>query len=72
MMTIAGSAGDRSDGLPYADRGRDARRRTRFRTRAIALSTREEIMKTYARHLTARLFGRTRMGGLYLYWTFGK
>ncbi|WP_433729910.1 hypothetical protein ACQP2Y_18675 [Actinoplanes sp. CA-051413] len=29
-------------------------------------------MKTYARHLTARLFGRTRMGGLYLYWTFGK
>jgi len=29
-------------------------------------------MKTYARHLTARIFGRTRMGGLYLYWTFGK
>jgi hypothetical protein len=29
-------------------------------------------MKTYARHLTARLFGQTRMGGLYVYWNFAK
>jgi hypothetical protein len=30
------------------------------------------IMKMFARHLTARMFGRTRMGGLYVYWAFGK
>jgi hypothetical protein len=30
------------------------------------------IMKTYARHLTARIFGQTRMGGLYTYWNIAK
>ena len=39
--------------------------------RGIAIS-REGTMKLYAKHLTARLFGQTRMGGLYLYWTFAK
>jgi hypothetical protein len=69
---LAGSVGDRSGRLPYADRGRDGDVGRDSARRAIALSTREETMKTYARHLTARLFGRTRMGGLYLYWAFGK
>ena len=29
-------------------------------------------MKTYARFIAARMFGRTQMGGLYVYWAFAK
>ena len=44
--------------------GRDRRRPRWF--------TKEAVMKTCARFIAARMFGRTQMGGVYLYWVLAK